>query len=227
MKPQSIEAPNHNLSESTPALKLHQIYWVGGSPCSGKSTVTDALAARFDLQVYRCDDAYYQHQHLVTEERQPIFTRITRASCDELWLRPVPQQIAEALALYREEFPLILEDLRALAKIGPVIAEGAALLPDLLDAMGVIPECSIWIVPTEPFQRAHYALREWRHEVLAPCRDPELAWQNWMARDAGFAAAVAADARRLGRRLIVVDGTRSIADTIHDIAQWFGLAQTA
>jgi hypothetical protein len=93
----------------------------------------------------------------------------------------------------------------------------------LLDAIGVAPKRSIWIVPTETFQRTHYALREWRHDVVATCSDPALAWQNWMSRDAGFATTVASDARRLGRRLIVVDGSRSIADSIADVAQWFGL----
>jgi hypothetical protein len=68
-------------------------------------------------------------------------------------------------------------------------------------------------------------LRDWRHDVLATCTDADQAWQNWMARDAGFARAVAADARRLGRRLIVVDGSRPIAETIDEVARRFGLTQ--
>jgi hypothetical protein len=226
MKTSFFDVSNHISAGHDIATRAHPIYWIGGSPCSGKSTITDALANRFKLQDYRCDDAYYQHQHLVTVVHQPIFTRLSRASCDEIWLRPVPQQIEEERALYQEEFPFVLDDLNALARTGPVIAEGAALLPDVLDAIGVAPERSIWIVPTEGFQRSHYALREWRHDVVATCSDPELAWENWMARDVGFATAVAANARRLRRRILVVDGTRSIEETIDDVAQWFGLSRT-
>jgi hypothetical protein len=205
--------------------ETHPIFWIGGSPCSGKSTITDALASRFNLQTYRCDDAYYEHQHLLSPEQQPIFSRLSQASCDDLWMRPVAQQVEEEFALYREEFPFIVSDLAERAMSGPVIAEGAALLPDVLAGFGVVPTRSISIVPTEAFQRTHYALRDWRHDVLATCRDPEQAWQNWMARDAGFSAAVAAAARRLERRLIVVDGSRSIGETIDDVAQWFGLSR--
>src|SRR4051794_25909438 len=124
-------------------------YWMGGSPSSGKSTITEALAARFGLQVYRCDDAHFQTPKLISPECQPIFAHLTQASCDEIWMRPVAQQIDEELALYREEFPLILSDLANLLMSGPVIAEGAALLPELVDAFVVRRDRSIWIVPTE------------------------------------------------------------------------------
>src|SRR4051794_38186163 len=109
---------------------LSRVYWIGGSPCSGKSTVTEALAAATGYPVYRCDDAYFQHQHLVTPEAQPVYHRLSRLAGEALWMRPVAEQIAEELILYREEFPFILADLVELTAAGPVIAEGAALLPD-------------------------------------------------------------------------------------------------
>jgi cytidylate kinase len=37
-------------------------YRIGGSPCSGKSTIADRLAATYGMQVYRCDDAFFRHQ---------------------------------------------------------------------------------------------------------------------------------------------------------------------
>lgn len=201
---------------------LANVSWIGGSPCSGKSTIADRLAAEFGRQVYRRDDAYFRHQEPITPEGQPVFHRLSRATCDELWMRPIPRQVEEEVTLYREEFPFILADLAALPADVPVIAEGAALLPELVAGLGVPPQRAIWIVPSEAFQRAHDARREWRHDVLSACAGSAQAWQNWMARDAGFARFVAADAQARGFRVLTVDGSRSIDDTLGLVRAWFG-----
>lgn len=203
---------------------LARTFWIGGSPCAGKSTIADLLAAAHGLRVYRCDDAYFQHQAVVTPEAQPVFSRIAGASCDELWMRPVNRQIEDELALYREEFPLILADLVGPMEDGPVLVEGAALLPHLLERIGVDRRRAIWIVPTEAFQRRRYAERAWRHDVLASCSNPARAWENWMARDAGFGAAVARSAAGRNRAVLVVDGGRSVAENTRAVEAWFGLS---
>lgn len=200
------------------------IYWIGGSPCSGKTTIADSLAERYGLRIYRCDDAFYEHEKVITEQ-QPVFHRLTHATTDEIWLRPVEQQIAEELEIYREEFPFILADLEALPNDRPILAEGAAPLPELLVAHGIAPDRCIWIVPTEEFQRHHYAQRDWRHSVLADCSDPERGWENWMARDAGFARTVADQATTLGFRLIVVDGSHSISENEAIVEKHLGLSR--
>jgi hypothetical protein len=204
-------------------VDLRHVYWLGGSPCAGKSSVADLLAARHGLHVYRCDDAFSLHRHQIDPRRQPVFARLGRASCDELWMRPVARQIAEELAFYREEFPQILADLRAVPRTRPLIAEGAALLPDLVAGLGLARRRAIWVVPTEEFQRACYAEREWRHDVLASCTDKVRAWENWMARDAGFARAVAADAEERGYPVLSVDGTRPLSDIERVVEAHFGL----
>lgn len=201
------------------------IYWIGGSPCSGKSTIADSLAERHGMLLYRCDDAYYVHEKLISAEHQPVYHKLTRASCDEVWLRPVERQIAEELEIYREEFPFILKDLEARSSDRPILLEGAALLPELLVAHGVAPDHCIWIVPTEEFQRHYYAQREWRHGVLTDCSDPNQAWENWMTRDAGFASVVARQATALDLKLIVVDGSRSIVENEAIVETHFGLSR--
>lgn len=201
---------------------MSRVFWLGGSPCAGKSSIADRLAEAHDLTVYRCDNAFYRHAEVVTPAAQPVFARLARASCDEVWMRSVARQIEEEMTLYREEFPLILADLAGLPSTRPIIAEGAALLPDLLDRLGVVWGRAIWVVPTETFQREHYSRREWRHNVLKECAAPDRAWQNWMDRDAGFARSVAREARRLGFRILVVDGSRSIEETTLHVGRHFG-----
>lgn len=200
--------------QSASAFDLSHVYWMGGSPCCGKSTIADQIAARYGLRVYRCDDAYETHAGLVSPEYHPVFAGLVTATADQVWLRPVQQQIEEEMALYREEFSMILADLRALPNDQPILAEGAALLPELLSGIGIEDHRMIWMIPTEAFQVTHYSRRAWRHDILKDCSNPEHAWENWMARDAGFAREVDHQTRALGLNLITVDGSQSIEDTL-------------
>lgn len=205
------------------ATSISHIYWIGGSPCSGKSSIADDIAEKHDMVIYRCDDAYYEHIKNINSREHPVFYRLAQADCDGIWMRPVGQQIEEELALYREEFPMILADILALPDDRPVIAEGAALLPDLIQRLSVDRSRMIWIVPTEAFQREHYARRDWRHDIVRDCSDPDQAWENWMRRDAGFANAVKQQTEKRAFPLITVDGKRSLAETLSDVERHFRL----
>jgi hypothetical protein len=156
---------------------------------------------------------------------QPTFHRLAQMAWDEVWMRPVEVQVAEEIACYREEFAMIVDDLLALDRSRPVIAEGAALLPDLV--CGLLPDRSraVWVVPTESFQRQHYTLekRPWVKDILRHCQDPTQAFANWMDRDVGFAEWVARRARELDLEVLMVDGQRTIRQNAGLVAQRFGL----
>jgi hypothetical protein len=142
-------------------LALPNVIWIGGSPCAGKSAIADALAKQYGFSVYRCDDAFTRHAEQVVPERQPVWARLNGLTCDGLWMRPVEEQVTEEIAFYQEEFPMILNDLARLPAGQTVIAEGAALLPELLDAFVAGPRRAVWIVPAAEFQLTHYARRDW------------------------------------------------------------------
>jgi hypothetical protein len=207
---------------------LENLYWIGGSPCAGKSSVADGIVEAHGLSTYSCDDAFERHRTQITPDRFPVFHRLLCATVEEVWIqRSVEQQVDEELQLYREEFPLILDDFRAIPADRPVIAEGAALLPDLLEQLKIPRNRAIWIVPTEEFQREHYSRREWRHDVVRETSDPSKAWENWMARDARFAQAVCEEAQLLGYCVLTTDGSRSIKDTMCVVEEHFRLRATA
>jgi hypothetical protein len=202
---------------------LDHIYWIGGSACAGKSSITDILAQLHKLHVYRCDDAFYEHEKIITQSKQPIFYKLTHLTSDELWLRPVDRQITEEIAMYREEFPLILEDLLILPTTQPIIVEGNALLPEQVCQFISDPRRAIWIVPTAEFQHHHYTRRDWAHNIVATCSDPEQAFQNWMQRDIGFAGVITNHATKQGMRVLLVDGKHSLAENIASVKQHFQL----
>ena len=203
---------------------LAHVYWIGGSPCSGKTSIAEALAEAYTLQLYHADQAYFRHANVVTPERQPTFHKLVHLSADELWMRAVAKQVAEEVALYQEEFPLILDDLLALPATRPILAEGAALLPECVVPFLCAAHHAIWIVPTPAFQMKHYVQRTWAQEVVASCADPRQAFDNWMQRDMRFAEHVKQSAQRVNMRTLVVDGGRSLGETTAMVERYFQLA---
>lgn len=189
---------------------LEDVWWIGGSPCSGKSTAASIVAASRSVPSYSCDDAFGRHAATIQPPAGQTLRRLTAMAIGDRLAQPIDVQVDDVFRAYREEFPLVVRDLRDFG--GVVVAEGAALLPELLAAIGVPPDRAVWIVPTEGFQRRHYRQRAWVHDLLAPVSGAEDAFDRWMSRDASFARLVAAQARELGYRVITVDGTVPAAE---------------
>jgi len=203
---------------------LSHVYWIGGSPCAGKSSIAQALADQYNLHYYQCDALFGVHQQRAQPEQQPTLSRLATLSCDEIWLVPIAEQVARVQALYEEEFAMILADLYALSNTKPILAEGAVLSPTLVLPYLVERYQAIWLTPTPAFQRFYYAQRPWIQEVVRTCTNPEQALQNWMARDEAYAQWVNEQTAALGLRLVQVDGKRSIDETTALVAHWLRLA---
>ena len=193
--------------------QLAHVYWIGGSPCSGKSSIVAWLARRHDFTAYNCDDAFGEHGQRATPEAQPALYRVTHATWDAIWMRPVEALLADEVVVYEEEFGMILDDLLALPGTRPVVAEGAALMPALVRDLLIDPRRAIWVVPSEEFQRAIYPKRgAWVQGILKECTDREQAFQNWMGRDVAFARRIAEEARAQDLSVLTVDGNRTVEE---------------
>ena len=209
--------------EMTKIEPNYDVLWLGGSPCSGKSTITDLLAERHDIAVYHVDDALYQQPARVDPKRHPALAAWMAASCDDRWLKPVDELLADAIACYAEHFSLILEDLNAMPTEQITLAEGTALLPHLVAILGTQPDHALWMTPLPSFQMEHYSKRPWVEGMLAECTDPARAFANWMERDTQFAEWVAGEATRLGFPVLQVDGCRTIEENASGVADHFGI----
>jgi hypothetical protein len=205
------------------AENLAHVYWLGGSPCSGKSSIAAAIAQQQGWEVYSCDEAFYRHLKLITPEAQPVFSRVMGLGQEELWMRNVERQVREEITIYQEEFPFILADLLALDPKRPVLAEGAALLPELVLPYLQDVRRYYAIVPTAEFQLGQYSKREWINDHLNQCSDPQQAFRNWMERDIRFARHARAEAEQRGLACMLVDGKQTIDENRLAVARWFGV----
>jgi len=172
-------------------------WWLGGSPCAGKSSIARLLAARHGIEHFECD------------ARAGIRRPADGLTTGERLARPPRWQADREVAFYRARFGPLLAGLPA----GPALIEGADLLPSCLHERGVPPGRAIWLVPTPGFQRHWYATRDWVAPYLSECADPAAAFDGWMRRDALFADHVRTTATAAGYRVIVADGSRTIAET--------------
>lgn len=117
-----------------------------------------------------------------------------------------------------------MTDLLSLPQSEPILVEGTCLLPRCVHTVLSSRSAAVWMVPTEGFQRAHYASRGlWVQAILNECATPEQAFENWMGRDVAFARWVVSTADELGLRTIPIDGSRTIAESARLVADLFGL----
>ena len=194
-------------------------FFVGGSPCSGKSTVCDALADRHKLRPYHCDDHY--DAHLSRAHSGSSLAQFQRLSWLEAFTtRSLERMIADELKSNRELCAFALEDVGAIGS--PVIAEGMPFMPDVM--ANLQPRASaVYLVPSPAFQRDHYAQREWAQSLLATTADPAGVFERWMARDEANARFIGARAAALGFAILEVDGRLSTEETVSWCEHHLGL----
>lgn len=208
---------------STAADRFTGAYVIGGSPCSGKSSVAERLSAAYGLRLYRVDDHQQAHLERCRPDRHPVMWRLAGMGWNEMWSRPVDAQVAEVFAFYRERFEMIVADLAQFDADEPLLIEGAACLPELVRERGVEVKRAVFMAPTPVFQVAHYRARPWIQGILAACDDPAQAFENWMLRDHRFGVEVLRQARAFGYETITVDGTVDVEGMVERVRGIFGL----
>ena len=104
--------------------------------------------------------------------------------------------VEEAIACYREQFDLIVQDICANAGQGPAGRRNFPLPRQVAEIL-TNPNHAIWVIPTAEFQREQYSARTWARGVVKQCDNPELAFHNWMQRDIRFAKWIEAEVNTL------------------------------
>lgn len=204
---------------------MTNIYYIGGSPCSGKSTVAEMIAEKFGLYYFKVDDFLFENIAKAKEKGKVCSTKASLMSVDETWLRAPEVQCEEELAVYREIFEFAIEDLGKIQAQNGIITEGAAYLPELMRGYGIDEYHYICVVPTKEFQYYHYRQRPWVPYVLEGCSNKVLAFENWMERDVLFAAAVRESAIALGYQTFLTDRTKDSFYTYEQVCNAFGLIE--
>jgi hypothetical protein len=211
---------------------LRRALWIGGGQWAGKSTVAGILADRFGLTHYHYD---YHDSRGHWDRRTARWCREgSRPPDPRDWMTlTVPEAVAGSLASFVERFEFVQDDLRALQSPRPILAEGWGLRPELVAPVTSSIGRMVVLVPAEEFRQTQMT-RLARAAALArpadaysrpagvasrPVADPEAAQRRRVERDRLIADDAVRNARRLGVRVIEVDGSRDangMADIVAD-----------
>ena len=186
------------------------LYMIGGSPCSGKSTIASLLARQYQLLHIKLDDLVEEMMSQASADSQPICLlrqdRNPEEMADEEW------------RFYEEIFPYVKSYLIK-NQDRPLLVEGAGLLPHLVKELECPASSYLCLTPTADFQKKHYRQREWVPFVLEGTTNSEQAFENWMQRDILFAQMVRKEAVRLGYPSLITDGSQSEKQTAEEVAR--------
>ena len=201
------------------------LYMIGGSPCSGKSTLASLLARKYDLLHIKLDDLVDEMMSQASVDSRPICLLRQDRNPEQIWMRNPEEMADEEWRFYEEIFPyvkscLIKDQDKAL------LVEGAGLLPHLVKSLEEPAVSYLCLTPTADFQKKHYKQREWVPYVLEGTSNPEQAFENWMQRDILFAQMVRKEAQKLGYPSLMTDGSRSEKETAEKIARLLKLPNT-
>ncbi|GAA3221864.1 DUF4440 domain-containing protein [Dactylosporangium siamense] len=202
---------------------IRDALWIGGGQWSGKTTVGALLTTRHALTHYHCD-----HHDARAHEDRRIAARSRRGDPPPDWpayWASTPQEMADvAMANFAEQFPWVLDDLRALVSPRPVLVDGWNLRPDLVAGVADAAHRMAILVPTPEWQSHQAATLPRAARFGADLPDPARARRNRDERDRILAADAADRASALGIRVIPIDGTRDPASIADELEDHFGLA---
>ncbi len=199
------------------------IYYIGGSPCAGKSSVAEILSQKYNLYYFKADDFLDRYMQAGARKGYPVCEKAAGMNAEQIWMREPLLQCKEEFDIYREIFEFVTEDLKWIDRKDGIITEAAAYLPELMKRSGIPGSRYMAITPTKEFQITHYRKRDFVPLVLAGCNDKETAFRNWMDRDVLFAREVQRQCHRENYVSVINDGTMEVNELADLAAAHFGL----
>lgn len=208
------------------APQLRHIRWIGGGSGAGKTTVARALAAGYGQRYYSCDEVISAHAGRSNPADDPQLHAFLAMSMDERWVNRSPAEMYATFSWFQGEgFDLILEDLLALPRESPIVAEGFRLLPRLVAPLLSLPNQAVWLIPSAEFRRAAFDSRGFTWKIPRKTSNPERALSNLLARDQLFTDTVLEQAAALHLRMMEVDGTLSVAELTRHVGESLSLVE--
>ena len=101
---------------------LRNVYFIAGTPCGGKTSISRALGKKYGIPVYDIDEMFPRHYAIADSIHQPNMTRDFK-DADEFFGRSVEEYKTWLLDNLREQLDFMILDLIKLSQNGPVICD--------------------------------------------------------------------------------------------------------
>ncbi len=200
-----------------------KIYWLGGSTCAGKTTISNILSEKYGFNVYHCDEYLAKHIQKSNPQEHPNLNRVTKISWNDILNMKVEEYLKWTIGLFKEEFKMILEDLNNFSDGKPILVEGVGLLPELINNEISDIDHAVWIVADELFYKGHQMERKELFERIRECSNPEQALENYINYDLAMGRYIINDAKRLGLSVVEIGNDSEIIKNVETISSYFKL----
>ncbi len=131
---------------------LNSLFWLGGSTCSGKTTICASLSGRYHVDIQHRDDVISEHWDRADPQNHPAiyeWLRLRQAGrSEELLDMPIDNLVTLMISAFREDFSLTLEDLSQQDLKPRTIIEGMRLLHEALVPLLEEKERAVWLAPS-------------------------------------------------------------------------------
>ena len=201
--------------------KSSLIYWIGGSTCAGKTTISNILAVKYGFTVYHCDEYLGKHMEKSNAQEHPNLSR--KVSFNDILSMKVEEYLNWSMDVFNEEFEMILEDLDKLSDGKPILVEGVNLLPKLIKDEITDINHAVWLVANEVFYKKHQMQRNEMFERVKECSNPEQALHNYINDDLAFGKHILKDTKRLGLKVMEVENESDIMKYVEVVSSYFNL----
>lgn len=101
---------------------LKNVYFITGTPCGGKTTISRELAKRHNLLVYDIDEQFANHQRISNPAFQPAMNQVFQ-DADAFFGRSVEEYKKWLIANTREQLDFVLLDLIRLSQKKKVLCD--------------------------------------------------------------------------------------------------------
>lgn len=135
---------------------LEDFYWLCGSSRAGKTAASKYLEREFGFHVYHFDEEVFGRlwNPSLDPEKYPAILKLVRNEKDweAYYSRPIGEIVEETHAVWRENWPLVLEDIRKIRTEKPVLIEGGGMYPEWVSTVAKRDRIHYYI-PAKEFQR--------------------------------------------------------------------------